>query len=168
MRARKFRTRHVALLLCAAALMGPITVYAQDVVAKEALDEWFYSRLLWGALTGFTAGIVIGLAHLCRLQFQYKGALHINSRARRKLLIWVTVIFVVGAALLFLDAWLLYPFGTVSLTFWDALTQVWSNYRMPLVLFVTLILFVLAAAITTRFKSDCRCRYAFIPGPEGK
>jgi H+/Cl- antiporter ClcA len=149
-------------------LQLPGRVLAQELVAKEALDEWFYSRLLWGLLVGVVAGIVIGLADLCRLEFAYKGALHINNRARRKLLIWVVVIFLVGAILLFLDAWLLYPFGTMSLSFWDALTQVWSNYRMLLILFVTLVVFVLLVAIATRFKSDCRCRYAFIRGPQRK
>ena len=149
-------------------LQLPVSVFAQDVVAKEALDEWFYSRLLWGLLVGVVAGIAIGLADLCRLQYPFKGALHINHRARRKLLVWVAVVFIVGAVLLFLDAWLLYPFGTMSLGFGDALTQVWSNYRMLVILLATLLLFVLTVAIATRIKSDCRCRYAFIPGPEGK
>ena len=161
-------TKYLAIWISIVALVAPVTVYAQDQVAKEALDEWFYSRLLWGALTGLVAGIAIGLAHLCRLSFEYKGALNINNRARRRLLAWATVIFVVGAVLLFLDAWLLYPFGPMSLTFWDTLTQVWLNYRMLLILFATLVIFVLVAAIATRFKSDCRCRYAFIPGPQGK
>ncbi|SRR6266404_740950 len=164
----KSLTRYLAIWIFIVALVMPVAVYAQDVVAKEALDEWFYSRLLWGGLIGFVAGIVIGLAHLCRLSFEYRGALNINNRARRRLLAWATVIFVVGAILLFLDAWLLYPFGPMSLRFWDALTQVWLNYRMLLILFATLIMFVLMVAIATRFKSDCRCRYAFIPGPQGK
>jgi H+/Cl- antiporter ClcA len=149
-------------------LLRPATVWAQELVAKEALDEWFYSRLVWGLLIGVVAGIFVGLVHLCRLEFGFKGALNVNNRARRKLLLWVAVVFLIGATLLFLDAWLLYPFGTNSLSFWDALTQVWSNYRMLLVLFVTLVVFVLLVAIATRFKSDCRCRYAFIPGPQRK
>lgn len=160
--------RHLAILFWFSVLLQPMVVHAQEVVAKESLDEWFYSRLLWGILVGIVAGIVIGLAHLCRLSFEYKGALNINNRARRRLLAWATVIFAVGAILLFLDAWLLYPFGTMSLTFWETLTQVWLNYRMLLILFATLVIFVLLAAIATRFKSDCRCRYAFIPGPQGK
>jgi hypothetical protein len=164
----KSLTKFLAIWISIVALVTPVTVYAQGVVAKEALDEWFYSRLLWCGLTGLVAGIVIGLVHLCRLSFEYKGVLNVNNRARRRLLAWVATIFVVGAILLFLDAWLLYPFGPMSLTFWDALTQVWLNYRMLLILFATLGLFVFVVAISTRFKSDCRCRYAFIPGPQGK
>lgn len=168
MSANRLRVVLPKILLLVAIFHLPSRVFAQEVVANEALDEWFYSRLLWGILVGLIAGLVIGLADLCRLKFEYKGALHINNRARRKLLVWIAVIFGVGAILLFLDAWLLYPFGVISLTFWDALTQVWSNYRMLLVLFATIFLFVLAVAIGTRFKSGCRCRYAFIPGPQGK
>ena len=151
-----------------AALHLATEVFAQELVANEALDEWFYSRLVWGMVLGVIAGGVIGLMVLCRLKFEVQGALNINNRAQRRLLVWVAIISVVGAVLLFIDAWLLYPFGSLSLTFSDALTQVWSNYRMLLVLIATVIVFVLVVAITTRFKSGCRCRYAFIPGPKGK
>ena len=145
----------------------PATAFAQEVVANEALDEWFYSRLLWGAVIGIITGLLIGLADLCRLKFEVKGSLHINNRARRKLFIWIAIIFVCGAIILFLDTWLLYPFGVMSLTFFDA-TLIWLNYRMLLILLTTIIVFVLVVAISTRFKSGCRCRYAFIPGPKGK
>ena len=148
-------------------LQLPARAFAQEVVANEALDEWFYSRLLWGAIVGVITGLLIGLADLCRLKFEVKGSLHINNRARRKLLIWIAIIFVCGAIVLFIDAWLLYPFGVMSLTFFDA-TLIWLNYRMLLVLLATIIVFVLVVAIGTRFKSGCRCRYAFIPGPKGK
>ena len=161
-------TKRFAMSISIVILVHPATTFAQEVVAKEALDEWFYSRLLWGGVIGIIAGILIGLVHLCRLSFAYKGALNINNRARRRLLTWAIAIFVVGAIVLFLDAWLLYPFGPMSLKFWDALTQVWLNYRMLLILFATLVIFVLVVAAATRFKSDCRCRYAFIPGPQRK
>lgn len=167
------RTKGLGVILSmtlsfAAVLYRSTRVFAQEVVANEALDEWFYSRLLWALVIGVIAGLVIGLVVLCRLKFEVKGALHINHYARKNLLMWTAIIVVLGAILLFLDAWLLYPFGTLSLTFSDALTQVWSNYRMLLVLMVTIITFVFVVALTTRFKSGCRCRYAFIPGPKGK
>jgi ethanolamine transporter EutH len=149
-------------------LFLPATVSAQEVVAKEILEEWFYSRLLLGVVVGIIVGLIIGLIHLCRLQFAISGALNINSQARRRLMLSAGIIFVIGALLLFLDAWLLYPFSDISLNFWDALTQVWLNYRMLLILFAMLGVFALIVAIATRFKSDCRCRYAFIPGPRGK
>jgi len=164
----KLRGMHWMIWFVALMLSFPARVFSQEVVATEVLDEWFYSRLLWGVMVGAISGIVIGLADLCRLKFEFTGALHINTRARRKLLIWIATIFVLGAIILFVDAWLLYPFGILSLTFSDAVTQVWSNYRMLLVLLATIIVFVLVVAIATRFKSGCRCRYAFIPGPQGK
>jgi hypothetical protein len=145
----------------------PAKAFAQELVANESLDEWFYSRLLWGAVIGVITGLLIGLADLCRLKFAVNGSLHINNRARRKLFIWIGIMFVFGAIILFIDAWLLYPFGILSLTFSDA-TQVWLNYRMLLILLVTITVFVFVVAIATRFKSGCRCRYAFIPGPKGK
>jgi H+/Cl- antiporter ClcA len=151
----------------ASVLHLPARAFAQELVANESLDEWFFSRLLWGALIGVIAGVVVGLGDLCRLKFEINGSLNINNHARRKLLFWIAIIFILGAIILFVDAWLLYPFGILSLTFSDA-TQVWLNYRMLLVLLATITVFILVVAISTRFKSGCRCRYAFIPGPKGK
>jgi len=155
------------VLVLGLALAQPIETLAQDLIDRETLDEWFYSRLLWGVILGGSIGIIVGLAHLCRLQFDVK-ALNVNSPARRKFITWVIGIFVIGAILLLLDAWLLYDFSALSLAFSEALTQVWMNYRMLLILLATLFIFTLAVAISTRLKSDCRCRYAFIPGPRGK
>lgn len=164
----KSRVLSSAILIAVGPIFVPGSVLAQEIVTKESLDEWFYSRLLWGVLGGALVGLLIGLAHLCRLPFQYKGALNINSRARRKVLTWAGALFLVGAIVMLLDAWLLYPFGMMSLSFREALTQVWSNYRTLLILLATLTTFLLVIAVATRLKSDCRCRYAFIPGPHGK
>ncbi len=166
MNTARFRLPLLATL--ALLFLPEVPVFAQELVAREALDEWFYSRIVWGLIIGVIAGLVIGLVDLCRLSFAYRGALNVNSRARKRLLIWAASGFVLGTILLFLDAWLLYPFGALTLGFWDAVTQVWSNYRMLIVLFTMLIVFILVAAIATRFKSGCRCRYAFIPGPQAK
>ncbi len=160
--------RRVLLAILLFLLEQPISVMAQEIVTKESLDDWFYSRLIWGALAGVILGLLIGLLHLCRLSFEHKGALNINSRARRKLLIWAGAIVLVVAILLLCDAWLLYPFRSTSLSFSEALTQVWANYRTVLILITTLSMFLLFVAVATRLKSDCRCRYAFIPGPRGK
>jgi uncharacterized membrane protein (UPF0182 family) len=145
----------------------PVNVFAQEIVSPEMLDEWFYSRVMLGALVGALLGILVGLTHLCRLRFQVTS-LSVNSQARRKFLGWLIGLFIVGSVALFLDAWLLYPFSMVSLAFGETLTQVWLNYRMLLILVVTLVTFTLLVFVSTRLKSDCRCRYAFLPGPRGK
>lgn len=167
MQSRRLRAAQFLAVFTAALLVLPSEVLAQDSVAKELLDEWFYSRLLWGVVIGLLLGLVAGLAHLCRLHFE-TGILHVNSQARRKFLRWLIGISAAGAIFLFLDAWLLYPFSSVSLQFWEAATQVWMNYRMLAVLAVTLLMFTVAVAVATRLKGDCRCRYAFLPGPQGK
>lgn len=163
---RTWESRAAALWL-ALALTGPSEVLGQELIPRETLDEWFYSRLLWGVLLGGAAGLVAGLAHLCRLQYD-RRALNVNGPARRKYLGWVAGIFLVGAVLLLLDAWLLYDFSALSLAFTEALSQVWLNYRMLMVLLATLAVFTIVVAISTRLKPDCSCRYAFLPGPRGK
>jgi hypothetical protein len=167
MESRRLRAAQFLAVFTAALMLLPTKALAQDSVAKELLDEWFYSRLLWGAVVGLLLGLIAGLAHLCRLRFE-TGILQVNSQARRKFLAWLAAIFAVGAIVLFLDAWLLYPFNSVSLQFWEAATQVWMNYRMLAVLLATLFMFTVAVAVATRLKGDCRCRYAFLPGPQGK
>lgn len=167
MQSRRLRAAQFLAVLTAASLVLPSEALAQDTVARELLDEWFYSRLLGGAIIGFLLGLTAGLAHLCRLRFE-TGVLHVNSQARRKFLRWLIGVSAAGAIFLFLDAWLLYPFNSVSLQFWEAATQVWMNYRMFAVLAATLAVFTAAVAVATRLKGDCRCRYAFLPGPQGK
>lgn len=168
MLSRASRSAAVAALLLLGALLLPPEAYAQSI---EEIDDWFYSRLAWGAFVGALLGGVIGIAHLCRLEFQVRARnaeISVDGRARRKFGVWLLVIFFVGALLLFLDTWLVYEFGSFSLEFWEALGRVWLNYRTLLVLAVTLAAFTLLVALVTRLKGDCRCRYAFIPGPRGK
>lgn len=167
MRSGQLGAGRAAALWLALVLSVPSEVSAQDLIPRETLDEWFYSRLLLGVLLGGVIGLFAGLAHLCRLQYD-RRALNVNSPARRRYLGWVAGIFVVGAVLLLLDAWLLYDFSALSLAFTEALSQVWLNYRMLLVLLATLAVFTLAVAVSTRLKPDCSCRYAFLPGPRGK
>jgi len=164
---RKLRIISLLMGILAANALLPGGALAQGFVSRESLDEWFYSRLLWGVFVGAFFGVFVGLVHLCRLQFQI-DALHVNSQARRKFAMWSLVILVVGGLLLFLDAWLLFPFSAVSLQFGEALTQVWANYRTLLIIAATWAAFGLAVVVATRMKSDCRCRYAFFPGPHGK
>jgi hypothetical protein len=170
MRSRKSRAIQLTICWLLLAVLLPAGVFAQEIVSKESLDEWFYSRLLWGVVCGAVIGVLIGLVHLCRLPFQVSQSnpLHVNSRARKSFGIWAAVIFVVGAILLFLDAWMLYPFGAISLQFSETLSQVWLNYRMLLILLAILGAFTITVALATRLKSDCRCRYAFLRGPQGK
>jgi hypothetical protein len=167
MRSRKSpSTRTLAWSLVVLGLL-PLNVCAQEIVSQEMLDEWFSSRLIWAAALGVLLGLVAGLTHLCRLRFQV-NSLSVNSQARRKFLAWLILLLAVGGLVLFLDAWLFYPFSMVSLAFGETLTQVWLNYRMLLILSVLLATFAVVVAISTRLKSDCRCRYAFLPGPRGK
>ena len=153
--------------LLAAVMLLPQRIFAQELVSPEMLDEWFYSRLICAAVAGALAGILVGLAHLCRLRFKV-DSLDVNRQARRKFLIWSLVVVICGAIMIFLDAWLLYPFGTNSLAFGETLRQVWLNYRVSIILFTLIGAFILMVVISTRLKSDCRCRYAFLPGPRGK
>jgi len=138
----------------------------------EVLDDWFYSRLAWGAVAGAFLGVLASLFHLCRLEFKVRSSkdsdLTVDGQARRKFGIWLLCLFFVAAILLFLDAWLLYDFDSISLGVWDALGRVWANYRTLLIEIIMLATFALTVAFVTRFKSDCRCRYAFIRGPRGK
>lgn len=171
MKSMKLRAiRFIPLLLLALALV-PLSVYAQDVTMEE-LDDWFYSRIAWGAFVGAFLGVVASLFHLCRLKFKVRSSkdsdLTVDGQARRKFGIWLLCLFFVAAILLFLDAWLLYDFDNISLGVWDVLGRVWANYRTLLIEIIMLVTFALTVALVTRFKSDCRCRYAFIRGPRGK
>lgn len=149
-------------------LAAPIIAYAQsDLVDAERIEDWFYSRLAWAAVLGVIAGALVGAAHLSRLKFPL-NALHINGVARRRFGLWTVAVFVVGGLFLLIDAWLLYPFGNASLSFWDAIVQVWLNYRTLLVLVVVMGAFGLSVAVTTRITPRSHCPYAFLPGPRGR
>lgn len=168
MQSRKSFSTQALIFLLTVLVLFPGTVSAQEPISKAALDEWFYSRLIWGVGAGIIAGGLAGVMHLCRLPFQF-GSLNVNSRARRRFAFWTVAVLLIGFILLFLDAWLLHPFReNVSMTFGEAFTEVWLNYRTILILVVTIGVFTLAVAVSTRLKSDCNCRYAFLPGPRGK
>ena len=159
--------RLLPLLLVLLALSG----CAQDTGAVQEMrrDDWFYSRLGWMSLAAAISGVLVGLFHLCRLRF-LPGELHANGQARRKFGLWLIAAALAGAAWLLVDAWTIFPFDEfASLNFADALFSVFLNYRTLLVLLLGLGVFSLFVAVSTRFfKGDCRCKYAFIPGPEGK
>ena len=165
MRSRALRWLIYPLLLLT---LLPQKVLAQELVTEEALNAWFYSRLIWAVVIGFVAGLVISMADLCRLRFPYVGALNVNSQARRKFGLWLSALFTVGAVVLFIDAWKLFPFGMASLAFGDVFSQIWINYRTMLVLLSMIVVLVAVVGLATRLKSDCRCRYAFIPGPRAR
>ena len=169
MQIRKWWVLRLAPLLIALVLT-PMTVRAQGVTIEE-LDDWFYSRLAWGAIIGALLGVLASLVHLCRLKFKVRPSnvdLSVDMRARRGFVVWLATLFFVGAIVLFIDAWLVYEFGLLTLDFWEALGRVWLNYRTLLILAAALAGFTLMVLIVTRLKSDCRCRFAFIPGPRGK
>jgi hypothetical protein len=163
MRWRGFRQAFLGLGLMGVFAVAPRDVFAQELVTTEALNEWFYSRLLWAIGIGFFTGLAISMADLCRLPYPYKGALNVNGRARRKLTVWLLIVFLIGAVLLFIDAWFVFPFGTASLAFGEVFTQIWSNYRMIVVLLSMILVLVLVVGLATRLRPSCRCRYAFIP-----
>ena len=167
MRYQKIRALQIVFFLLTNLVLLPAVVQAQEPVSTEALDDWFYSWLTWGTVLGIILGIVVGLAHLCRLQFQH-SALNINSQARRKFWLWFFLTLAGVAILMFLHAWLIYPFESFSLSFAEAFGAAWFNYRTLIVILATLGTFTLAVFLTTRLKPDCRCRYAFLPGPRGR
>ena len=168
MRSRNSLHTRLAALLLPVLAMFPLCVYAQGlIVDDERLDDWFYSRLAWGALIGLIIGALVGALHLARLKFSV-SSLHINGLARRRFGIWLIVVFVLVSILLQLDIWKLYPFSAASLTFSEALVQGWFNYRTFLVLLVVLATFSVSVAVTTRVTPGSHCPYAFIPGPRGK
>jgi len=168
MRSRKLNLTRSALWLASVLLIVPVSVYAQGVILDvERLEDWFYSRLVWGAVIGLISGSLVGAFHLCRLEFPI-NALHINGLARRRFGLWLILLFIIGGILLLLDAWLLYPFGTASLTLSDAFVQVWLNYRTLLVLLTTVAASSAAVAVTTRITPGSHCPFAFLPGPRGR
>lgn len=168
MRKKRSCLLRVLVCMCSFLMLTSLSAHAQGIVSVEKLDDWFVSRLAWGAIVGVILGVVIGLMHLCRLKYQI-SALQLNSAARKKFMMWGIILLVACATLLFVDAWLLYPFSrTANLGFWDTLTRVWLNYRTLTILVVILGTFTLAVALATRLKRDCRCRFAFLPGPRGK
>ena len=168
MRSRKLSPTRSALWLASVLLLAPVSVFAQGVILDaERLEDWFYSRLIWGAVIGLISGSLVGAFHLCRLEFPI-NALHINGLARRRFGLWLIFVFIIGGILLLLDAWILYPFSTASLTFSEALVQVWLNYRTLLVLFTAIATFSLSVAVATRITPGSHCPYAFLPGPRGR
>jgi hypothetical protein len=158
----------VQILFCVVLSQGRVQAQVQELITEEALNEWFYSRLLLALAVGAVAGFAISKFHLCNLTYAYTGALNINSRARRKLMMWIGVFSCVGALLLFIDAWVMFPFGPAGLRVGEVFTQVWTNYRMLLVLLTMNLAILLVVALATRLSPRCRCRYAFIGGPRAK
>jgi len=168
MRSRRLLPTRLTVWLLIVSAILPVSIHAQVlVVDEERLEDWFYSRLAWGAVIGLIIGALAGAIHLCRLKFPV-SALHINGLARRRFGVWLIVIFIVGGILLLLDAWRLYPFSSASLTFSQALVEVWLNYRTLLVLSTVLATFYVSVAVTTRVMPGSHCPYAFLPGPRGR
>lgn len=166
-RIRKSHSIKLPAWLFGIMMLLPVRAAAQELVSTERIEDWFYSRLVWAGVLAAICGALIGVFHLSRLRAQ-TSELHVNRQARRKFWIWTLVILVAGAILLLVDVWTLFPFSTASLTFTEAFTQVWLNYRTILVLIVAFISFYIFVALTTRFISSSRCPYAFVPGPRGK
>jgi hypothetical protein len=164
------RRREIDYLRLTVVLLGVLALNgcAQDtgVIQQAKIDEWFYSRLMWMSVAAAILGVLVGLFHLCRLRF-LPGELNANRQARKKLGLWLIIMSLAGGSWLLLDAWVIFPFNEfASLNFAEALLSVFLNYRTLVVLLVALIVFTLFVAISTRFfKSDCRCKYTFIPGP---
>ena len=165
MRSRKPHLARTLAWTIFMALLAPVSAYAQDLIVEpELLEDWYYSRLVWGVVIGFIAGALVGAFYLSQLKFPH-NALHINGLARKKFGGGLFVLFILGGILLLIDAWMLFPFDTTSLTFSEALLQVWLNYRTILILAVTMGAFSIAVAVTTRLMPGSHCPYAFLPGP---
>jgi H+/Cl- antiporter ClcA len=168
MQSRRFCPLIYTIQLALVMAIMPVVAHAQVLtVDEERLEDWFYSMLVWGVVLGIIFGAIVGIFDLCRLKYPI-DSLHINGVARRKFGLWLLVVFVMGAILLLLDAWLLYPFTDITLSFSEALVQVWLNYRTILVLLLAVLTFSATVAITTRITPGSHCPYAFIPGPKGR
>lgn len=150
-------------LLLSSTMLLPSGVYAQSKVPEQALDQWFYSRLLWGVVVAAIIGVTVGWMHLCRLRFEV-GELQVNAQARRKFIQYIIALMVLAGGLLLFDAWQFYKFNKTSMTLSQAIDEVWLNYRSFIIWASMLIAFSLSVIIATRLKSDCRCRFAFLPG----
>lgn len=155
-----FAWASVVTLLCSG------TVYAQEVVPQERLDDWFYSRLGWGLLVAAIAGALVGALHVSRLKFPPE--LHqINGLARKRVGVWMMLLFVLGGLWLLLDA-SSYQFTDYSLKVGVAFGQVWLNWRTLVTLLTATVSFLLVLALTTRYVPWSRCPYILWPGPQGK
>lgn len=168
MQSRRFAPLIYVIQIALVMAVMPVVARAQILtVDEERLEDWFYSMLVWGIVLGAISGALVGIFHLSRLKYPI-DSLHINGVARRKFGLWLFVVFIIGAVLLLLDAWLLYPFTDITLSLSEALVQVWFNYRTILVLLLAVLTFSATAAITTRITPGSHCPYAFIPGPKGR
>jgi len=147
----------------------PMRVYAQDIISGDRLDEWFYSRLGWAFVLGLIISALIGI-YLSRLKISL-GEYQANTKARNKFWLLLFLFLGIGAVLIFLDAFLIYDFGSgdsISLTFPEAFGQVWLSYRTIPILLTAALAFYLGAALTTRFLPNSRWPYILLPGPKGK
>lgn len=147
-------------------LLSSCTAYAQEVVPRERLDDWFYSRLAWGLLIAAIVGALVGCLHVSRLKFPY-DVHQINGLARKRVGVWVILLFVLGGLWLLLDA-SSYPFTDYRLEARDAFGQVLLNWRALVTLLAATSSFLLLVALTTRYVPWSRCRYPLWPGPQVK
>lgn len=139
-----------------------------QVTLKQAqLDDWFYSRLIWVPLAAFAAGLLVSHAHLCKLKVR-AGELSVRSRARRYFIFWLLIVFLAWSSFLFVDAWLIYPFSNIMVGPMEAFSQVLLSYRSAGILALSLIVFYLTVALSTRLSNNCRCQFDFVPKLGGK
>jgi len=165
---RKKLIMAVRSMVISTAIILPTSVYAQEVIPPERVDDWFRSRIIWVPIITAAIGALVGAFHLSRLKVQ-SHQLQVNNQARRKLGLWLIAVTVACGLLLFLDVWALFPFFTsASLTAVEALGQVWLSMNTFYLLLAALAAFFLLVAITTHFRPNSRCPYAFWWGPRGK
>lgn len=146
-----------------AILLASASVNAQEVVPMERLDDWFYSRLGWGLLVAAIAGALVGGGYVSRLRFP-PGLHQINNLARRRLAVWLVLLFGLGGLWLLLDA-SSYQFTDYPLEVADAFRQVWLNWRTLVTLLAATVSFLLLVAVTTRYVPWSRCPYTLWPSP---
>lgn len=147
----------------AAVLLISGTVCAQEVVPRERIDDWFYSRLGWGVLVAAFAGALVGGLHLSRMKFP-AGFHQINTLARKRLAVWLILLFALGGMWLLLDA-SSYQFTDYTLDVTDAFGQVWLNWRTLVTLLTATASFLFLVALTTRYAPWSRCPYTLWPSP---
>lgn len=159
-----FRKRLVLMLsISCGLLLVPSQLLAQNSpITEQSLNNWFYSRIVWISVLFAGIGFLVGWLHLSRIHYK-PPRLVVDGQARKALLIWVLIALIVGAILLIVDAWTIYPFSFTSLTFSEAFGKVFLSYQGFMVLLCAVAAFFIAAAIATRVLPESHCPHAFIP-----
>jgi hypothetical protein len=110
------------------------------------------------------AGVVFGAIFVNLWLARYLSVPHQddNRRARKLFYIALILTLVILALYLLIDAALIYRFGRLTYTFWEAFLQVWLTWQTMVMLLAAAICFTLVVAIWTRFFTSRPYKYMLI------